>query len=817
MNPVLLTELLIGTRWDDILDQDLDSATEDFTNTILNAASIAIPKREITVRSTDKSWVTGELRRCIRRRERLFRRAKRTDCPSDWDKWRRQRSATTDLNKRLKRSYLIKQSQQLISQKQNPRKYHAILKQMIGRRKISQIPPLEKADGELITEERDKAELLNYHFARQSTSERLTSFPPHTGLNVPQLDDIVVSEQEVLRELNSLNICKSCGPDMLPNKILKMVALLICEPVTKLFNKSLLEGRFPSSWKEARVTAIFKKKGSASHATNYRPISLLPCLSKVLERLVFKRIYQHISDNGLLSECQSGYRPTHSTQLQLIYLSHRLYEALNNGLDFTIVYLDVAKYFDRIPHEGLLFKCKYFFGVAGKVIDWLRSYLTDRQQRVVVGNEISGLQKLTAGCPQGSILGPLLALMYLNDVETVTSSPTLLFADDTAVFFAHKQNSLEAALQLQTHLDKIVQFGRTWGIAFNALKTVQQTFSTKRTSEALRLTFDGVLIETKTSHKHLGVTFSSDLRFHTHVNEVICKINRSLGPLYAIAEYLPRNTLNLVYKIYIRPIFDYCDVVYDSNLTVTDAIRLERTQLKIARLVTGAHRRSPTHNLLRDVGWETLKTRRAIHKLKILYKIKNKDIATPRYLDHVTLSTRTQTTRRILRNANSITAHQHHLTSFRNSFFPDAVSKWNSLSPDIQNQPTLKSFGRAVAKHHDVKQAPRYFSLGTKLGNKLNTRLRLKTSELNAHLFTIGYARSPQCACGYNNEGSEHFILHCPKFAQLRLILFQSLANIIPGFARLPDDVKIDMLIKGYHLVKGQEQPVAASFQSFLI
>ena len=186
MNPVLFTELLIGTKWDDILDQDLDSATDDFTHTLLNAASKAIPKREITVRNTDKSWVTGELRRCIRKRERLFRRAKRTDCSNDWDKWRRQRSVTSDLNKRLKRSYLIKQSHQLTSQKQNPRKYHAILKQMIGKRKISQIPPLEVADGELVTEDKDKAELLNDHFAKQSTSARLTSLPSPTGQNVPQ-------------------------------------------------------------------------------------------------------------------------------------------------------------------------------------------------------------------------------------------------------------------------------------------------------------------------------------------------------------------------------------------------------------------------------------------------------------------------------------------------------------------------------------------------------------------------------------------------------------------------------------------------------
>ena len=203
-----------------------------------------------------------------------------------------------------------------------------------------------------------------------------------------------------------------------------------------------------------------------------------------------------------------------------------------------------------------------------------------------------------------------------------------------------------------------------FGITFNAQKTVQQTFSNKIECQAPRLSFNGQPIAIHESHKHLGVTFSSDLHFHKHVNEVICKINKSLGPLYAVADYLPRNTLNLIYKIYLRPIFDYCDAVYDSNLTVTDAMRLERLQLKIARLVTGALVRSPTHDLLTDVGWETLKTRRTLHKLTELYKIKDERVATPEYLTCITLPTRGQETRRTLRNSNNITTQRHRLTSF---------------------------------------------------------------------------------------------------------------------------------------------------------
>lgn len=816
MDPELLTNILMNTNWDTILQQDLDRATHDFTHTILNAASQAIPKKHITIRDSDKSWMTCTLKRFIRKRERLYRKAKATDSPHDWERWRQQRNATSNLNKRLKQSFLTQRSQRLITEKQNPCKYHAILKQMIGKRKTSEIPPLLKADGELATDDKEKAELLNVHFAKQSTSENFIDPSPRKS-NAPELSNIVVTIEEVLRELNSLKVNKSCGPDELPNKIIKLVTILIYEPLTILFNKSLSEGKFPSGWKEAKVTAIFKRKGSPSQPTNYRPISLLPCLSKVFERLVFKQIYQHLINNRLLSETQSGYRPSHSTQLQLIYLSHKLYEALDDNLAFTIVYLDVAKYFDRIPHKGLLFKCEHLFGISGNLLKWLASYLTDRIQRVLVGNELSEQQKIGAGCPQGSVMGPLLALMYLNDIGEVTTSPTLLFADDTAIFLAHEPNSREAVSQLQLDLDNIVQFGKMWGITFNAQKTVQQTFYTKTLGQTPRLSFDGQPITIHDSHKHLGVTFSTDLRFHKHINEVICKINKSLGPLYAVADYLPRNTLNLIYKIYLRPIFDYCDVVYDSNLTVTDAMRLERLQLKIARLVTGAHFRSPTNDLLTDVGWETLKTRRTLHKLTEFYKINDERITTPEYLTRITLPTRSQETRRTLRNANNITTHRHRLTLFRNSFFPDSTHKWNSLSIDTRNQPNLKSFRKAVAHHYDVKKPERYFSLGTKLGNKLNTRMRLKTSALNAHLFRIGLTQTPQCRCGYKNEGSAHFILFCPNFAHPRSKLMQGLVNVFPEFINMSDNTKLEILLKGSFLDKKQKAAVADSFQSFLI
>ena len=224
------------------------------------------------------------------------------------------------------------------------------------------MPPLIGQDGAPITDDLDKATILNRHFstqARLDTNDKQVPQITPPEQFIPPLAEVQVTEREVLNILNSLDPNKSSGPDKMSIKLLKMCALLIANPLSKLFNKSLESGKFPAVWKKACVTPIYKDKGSSSDPTNYRPISLLPNLSKILEKkLVFNQIYQHRMENNLITEKQSGYRPSHGTHIQLIYLIHKLYSSLNDGKDFTAVFLDISKYFDRIWHDALLVKCE---------------------------------------------------------------------------------------------------------------------------------------------------------------------------------------------------------------------------------------------------------------------------------------------------------------------------------------------------------------------------------------------------------------------------------------------------------------------------
>ena len=331
-----------------------------------------------------------------------------------------------------------------------------------------------------------------------------------------------------------------------------MAAAYIAEPLSKLFVKSVQKGKYPTQWKKATVKAVFKGRGSPSEAGSYRPISLLPCLSKIFEKLMFARIYHHIYSNSLITEKQSGYRPGHSTELQLSYLSDKLYRAMDSGDDYTVIYLDISRYFEKIWHEGLLAKCDIEFGIRGTYLDWLKSYLSGRKQIVQVGQATSTQRKISAGVPQGSVLGPLLAIMYLHGLSSMTDNEMLFFADDSSLHASHNADNIhEVERSLQVDLDRIKRYGYDWAITFNADKTTQKTFTYKH-ARIPALTFDDKIIPIRDSHKHLGVTISTDLRFKSHVNNILLKFNRTLSPLFPIASLVPRRILLHIYQMYLH-------------------------------------------------------------------------------------------------------------------------------------------------------------------------------------------------------------------------------------------------------------------------
>ncbi|KAK3103719.1 hypothetical protein FSP39_021305 [Pinctada imbricata] len=333
----------------------------------------------------------------------------------------------------------------------------------------SEIPPIKKTDNCYEDIDINKTQLFNEHFITQSTvDDSGVDLPPLTYNQTCSIDNIDITETDVKDVLDNLDISKATGPDGINPRLLKEASSELCGPLSKFFNRSLEISKYPSIWKEANVSPIYKKD-DPSLVKNYRPISLLNILGKVMERCIFKHIYNYIVSNNLLTPLQSGFRQKDSTIFQLLDITNQFGKALDDGKEIRVIFCDISKAFDRVWHLGLIHKLSTF-GISGSLLSWFSDYLHFRRQRVVINGTSSDWLEITAGFPQGSILGPLLFLIYINDIVTDIRSNIRLFADDTSLYIII-ENPVAASETLNFDLDTIHKWSSNWLVDFNPQKT----------------------------------------------------------------------------------------------------------------------------------------------------------------------------------------------------------------------------------------------------------------------------------------------------------------------------------------------------------
>ena len=368
-------------------------------------------------------------------------------------------------------------------QNNDKRKFWKVIRHFVKNNKsTSCIPPLcstlSNGDNQWHFNDQDKANCLNDYFASISTvNDAETQLPPFTKLTDNSLSQIICTELEIENIIEVLNPNKASGDDGISHKMLKSVSKTVSKPLCILMNRSFHEGIFPDIWKLANVIPIFKK-GDKSEPSNYRPVALLSCIGKLQERIVFKNMYNFLIDNNLLYKYQSGFLPHHSTVFQLIDIFHNICQAFDNSMFSCIVFCDVSKAFDRVWHKGLLFKLRQN-GIDGKLLEWLNSYLSQRKQKVCLKSCYSGLKSIFAGVPQGSVLGPLLFLVYINDIAKQLLSLTRLFADDSSLFYA-AANIADIAGIINHDLQLLSNWAKQWLVTFNPLKTEAVLFTLKK-------------------------------------------------------------------------------------------------------------------------------------------------------------------------------------------------------------------------------------------------------------------------------------------------------------------------------------------------
>jgi len=377
-----------------------------------------------------------------------------------------------------KNNYMAKLGANLSDPLTGTNKYWTIMKKIVNSKVATVIPPILEGTG-FITDIKEKCDAFNEYFRKQCTMVQTDSFLPLFNINTElSLSEVNFSQADITVILAKLQPDKAHGHDGLTARILKNLSDTISLPLLIIFKNCISQGYFPKKWKMANVVPIFKKN-EKNLIKNYRPVSLLPLLGKILERLIFINLYPYIFNNKFIDDRQSGYRRGDSTVKQLLSITHEIYKAFDDSKELRAVFLDISKAFDKVWIDGLIFKLKRI-GINGTMLQMLTSFLSERKQRVTLDGVVSDWVDLEAGVPQGSLLGPILFLVYINDIAEVVDSDIRIFADDTFIFRRVDQNS---STKLNSDLEKINDWANQWKMIFNpdiSKQAVEIVFSRKK-------------------------------------------------------------------------------------------------------------------------------------------------------------------------------------------------------------------------------------------------------------------------------------------------------------------------------------------------
>jgi hypothetical protein len=785
-----LNEAIVSIDWQCLYNGTVSDACKVFTTTFIEHVKSCIPTKKILIRPDDKPWFDSELRKFCRKRDRFKHLAVKTGKTVDFLKYKTARNKVNNMKKHAKETFFASLETNLEElHLNNKRGFWNIIRYFVKQNDCSNnIPPLirqlSNGETELFTSDHDKANCLNDYFASISSVNDDNADLPQFSLKTQQnLSRITITEGEIEDVIKSLEINKACGPDLISHRMLKGVSATITKPLSILFNRSLDEEYFPDSWKLSHVTPIFKK-GEKDNPTNYRPVSLLSCCGKIFERIIFKYMYNFFNDNNLLYKYQSGFLPNHSTTFQLIDIYHHICQSFDNKQYSCMVFCDISKAFDRVWHRGLLFKLQQN-GINGKLLNWISNYLSDRKQKVTLKSTISTPKCITAGVPQGSVLGPLLFLIYVNDISNSLLSLTRLFADDSSLYCsASSLNDIEGMLNHDLHL--ISNWAKTWLVNFNPQKTEAVLFSLRHSNIVPNLSFENTVVNFVDSHKHLGVTLSSNGKWINHIDAILASASKTVSIMKKMKFILTRRALNQIYISYVRPILEYSCILWD-GCSDQCSDKIEKLQNEAARVVTGLTKSVSLENLYMECGWEHLADRRNFQKNCFMYKCYHGMV--PSYISELIPPLIRDTNRYPLRNSENINIPYNRTLISQQSCIPSSINAWNNLDTETRTSSTLGSFKSSLRKTFSKQNPPAHFYIGNRYLQILHARLRNNCSNLNYDLYNNHLRESPFCSCSNVIENAYHYFFECRNLINQRHDLFEAI--------RMYHPLNIDILLHG--------------------
>jgi hypothetical protein len=609
----------------------------------------------------------------IKRKNSLLKAWKKQGTPALHKRYKSARNNVTKMLKSAKKTFFMNLN--TVDQKLFWKTVHLLTSNS------SSVPVLVHDCGKASTSQ-EKADRLSEYSSIHPLTFAVDTFG--TDLNSCP-DDFLCSVEEVQHLLETLDVSKSSGPDGISARMLKPVAQCIAPSVTKLVNQSLQSGCFPVLWKVSNIVPI-PKAGDNTNPKCYRPISLLSILSKLLERHVQHLLLDHIMEKNLISDSQWGFVSGRSTTSALLTVIDSWHRHLEAGREICAVFLDLQKAFDSVPHRNLLFVLQQM-DVHPTLLKWTCSYLTSRVQRVVVNGATSSEVHAVSGVPQGSVLGPLFFLIYINSASDLGFSPgthITLYADD--ILLSKPVICHEDFIGLQTDINSLFQWSTGRRLTFNQEKCKFMLVTRRRNpGDPPVLALGEHAIAQVFQFKYLGVTVTSDLSWGKHIHILCTRAKRMLGLLYRTF-YLNTSATSLLqlYISLIRPCLEYACQVWNPHL-VKDVEKLEKVQKFALRLCVKQWDLDYS-SLLFVCNVPTLATWRKYFNLCTMYKIINQqmfyppDVFVPRVTPFLPSST--------LLYCQPFCRSNSHLYSF----VPKTYSDWNLLPLSIRSSDTLSSF-----------------------------------------------------------------------------------------------------------------------------
>lgn len=683
---------LSGVSWSKVLDNEhVDDMINTFNIYILRLFNTHAPLKKKLIKATCKPWITDTVLLMMSLRDKTLEKANKTKKESTKEYYKSLKNLVTSTVEREKTAYFQHKINQNIN---NPK---------ILWNNIKKTTLLDNACKASIPDHLNDPDIINEHFLTLPNSESdqvLVDFFVGSKKTANSFNLKPTTEEEVAKILLGINT-NATGHDHINAEMLKLIMPEALPTITKIINKSIESGCYPQSFKTALVTPL-PKSSAVDSVKDLRPISILPTISKIFERVVQKQMVAYLHTENIIPDIQSGFRKMHGTETALLKVTDDIIAESDAGNSSVLVLLDFSRAFDCLDPSILLAKLAYY-GFSANTCKWFESFLTQRKQIVVTegangDKQYSKIGNLSRGVPQGSIISPILFTIFTADiVNIIEHTKCHLYADDTQIYYSFDSNETPQAIEkINSDLDKIYAWAVKNSLVINPSKSKTLILGTKSQIAKVnnsnpRILMQGSEIPIVTNAKNLGLIMDSELRFHKHLGDKIRTAFYKLKVLYSVKKYLSTDLKLLLTDMLVLSPLNYCSAVYGPRLQEKSERAIQRVQNACARFCFKIPKRSYITPYLNQHGILNMKSRRELHMAcltkKIIYR-KN-----PKYLfDKLTWQKDLHSLNTRSKDKNLLAIQKHKTKGYTGCFKYAASKIWNNLPPPLRSKIGLTSF-----------------------------------------------------------------------------------------------------------------------------